>query len=175
MVANLRNVDEGLSPSALRAELALTCLRKAEARAKVLDLEPSPASSIQRNMKKTLQGRKVGILFADGSDGAEIEAVQKAVEKDGATAFLISPKVGGAKLRGGTILRADGQLAGSPSQLFDAVAVVLSDQGCQMLMNEAGAVQFVMEAFGHLKAIGASKAAKGLGCGHQVRPASKAF
>ena len=51
---------------------------------------------------------------------------------------------------------------GSPSQLFDAVAVVLSDQGCQMLMNEAGAVQFVMEAFGHLKAIGASKAAKAL-------------
>jgi catalase len=29
-------------------------------------------------------------------------------------------------------------------------------------MNEAGAVQFVMDAFGHLKAIGASNAAKGL-------------
>ena len=31
-----------------------------------------------------------------------------------------------------------------------------------MLMNETGAVQFVMDAFGHLKAIGASKAAKAL-------------
>src|ERR1035438_7410637 len=29
-------------------------------------------------------------------------------------------------------------------------------------MNEAGALQFVMDAFGHLKAIGASKAAKPL-------------
>jgi catalase len=161
MVANLRNVDEELAKR-VAGGIGIDLPRKAEARAKVLDLEPSPALSIQRNMKKTLQGRKVGILFADGSDGAEIEAVRKAVEKDSATAFLISPKVGGAKLKGGTILRADGQLAGSPSQLFDAVAVVLSDQGCQMLMNETGAVQFVMDAFGHLKAIGASKAAKAL-------------
>jgi catalase len=161
MVANLRNVDEELAKR-VAGGIGIDLPRKAEARAKVLDLEPSPALSIQRNMKKTLRGRKVGILFADGSDGAEIEAVRKAVEKESATAFLISPKVGGAKLKGGTILRADGQLAGSPSQLFDAVAVVLSDQGCQMLMNETGAVQFVMDAFGHLKAIGASKAAKAL-------------
>jgi catalase len=160
MVANLRNVDEELAKR-VAGGIGIDLPRKAGARAKVLDLEPSPALSIQKNMKKTLQGRKVGILFADGSDGAEIEAVQKAVEKDGATAFLISPKVGGAKLKDGTVLRADGQLAGSPSQLFDAVAVVLSDQGCQALMN-AGAVQFVMDAFGHLKAIGASKAAKSL-------------
>jgi catalase len=128
----------------------------------VLDLDPSPALSIQKNMKKTLQGRKVGILYADGSDGTEIKAVQKAIEKDGATVFLVAPKVGGAKLKGGAVLRADGQLAGSPSQLFDAVAIILSDQGCETLMNEAGALQFVMDAFGHLKAIGASKAAKPL-------------
>ena len=104
----------------------------------------------------------MGILYTDGSDGAEVEAVQKAIEKDGATAFLIAPRVGGAKLKGGTLPKADGQLAGSPSQLFDAVAIVLSDQGCETLMNEARAVQFVMDAFGHLKAIGASKAAKAL-------------
>jgi catalase len=161
MVANLRNVDEELAKR-VAGGIGIDLPRKAEAKAKVLDLEPSPALSIQKNMKKTLQGRKVGILFADGSDGAEIGAVRKAVEKDGATVFLISPKVGGAKLKDGTVLRANGQLAGSPSQLFDAVAVVLSDQGCEALTNEASAVQFVMDAFGHLKAIGASKAAKAL-------------
>jgi catalase len=161
MIANLRNVDEELAER-VAAGIGIDLPRKAEAKAKVLDLDPSPALSIQKNMKKTLQGRKVGILYADGSDGAEIKAVQKAIEKDGATAFLVAPKVGGAKLKGGTVLRADGQLAGSPSQLFDAVAIVLSDQGCETLMNEAGALQFVMDAFGHLKAIGASKAAKPL-------------
>ena len=161
MVANLRNVDEELAKR-VASGIGIDLPRRAEARAKVLDLEPSQALSIQKNMKKTLQGRKVGILYADGSDGAEVEAVQKAIEKDGATAFLVAPRVGGAKLKGGTLLKADGQLAGSPSQLFDAIAVILSDQGCQTLMNEAGAVQFVMDAFGHLKAIGASKAAKAL-------------
>jgi catalase len=88
--------------------------------------------------------------------------VRRAIEKDGGMVFLVAPKVGGAKLKGGTVLRADGQLAGSPSQLFDAIAVILSDRGCETLMNEASAVQFVMDAFGHLKGIGASNAAKGL-------------
>jgi catalase len=161
MVANLRNVDDGLAKRVADG-IGIDLPRRAEARAKVLDLEPSPALSIQKNMKKTLRGRKVGILFADGSDGAEIKAVQRGIEKDGGTAFLVAPRVGGAKLKDGTVLRAAGQLAGSPSQSFDAVAVVLSSRGCEMLMNEAGAVQFVMDAFGHLKAIGASNAAKGL-------------
>lgn len=161
VVANLRNVDEELAKR-VAAGIGIDLPTKAEARAKVQDMAPSPALSIQKNMKKTLQGRKVGILFADGSDAAEIKAVQKAVEKDGGTVFLVAPKVGGAKVKGGTMLKADGQLAGSPSQLFDAIAVVLSEQGCETLMNEAAAVQFVMDAFGHLKAIGASEAAQPL-------------
>jgi catalase len=161
MVANLRNVDEELAKR-VAGGIGIDLPKKAEAEAKVLDLEPSPALSIQKNMKRTLQGRKVGILFADGSDEAEIEAVRRAIEKDGGMVFLVAPKVGGAKLKGGTVLRADGQLAGSPSQLFDAIAVILSDRGCETLMNEASAVQFVMDAFGHLKGIGASNAAKGL-------------
>jgi catalase len=85
--------------------------------------------------------------------------VQKAVEDDGGKVFLVAPKVSGAKLKGGSVLKAHGQLAGSPSQLFDAVAIILSEEGCKTLMGEAAAVQFVMDAFGHLKAIGASKAA----------------
>jgi catalase len=41
----------------------------------------------------------------------------------------------------------------------DAVAIVLSDKGCLALLKEAAAVQFVMDAFVHLKAIGATRAA----------------
>ena len=43
--------------------------------------------------------------------------------------------------------------------MFDAVAVILSTEGCAMLLKQGAAVQFVMDAFGHLKAIGASDAA----------------
>jgi catalase len=47
----------------------------------------------------------------------------------------------------------DGQLAGTPSVLFDAVAVLLSDEGAKALAKESVAIDFVRDAFGHLKAI----------------------
>ncbi len=50
-------------------------------------------------------------------------------------------------------MKADGQLAGTPSVFFDAVAVLLSDEGAKKLSTEAAAIDFVRDAFGHLKAI----------------------
>ena len=85
-----------------------------------------------------------------------------AVVKAGGKAFIVAPKIGWAVLSDGKRMKADGQLAGSPSQLFDAVAIVLSEAGCKSLIGQGAAVQFVMDAFGHLKAIGASAAAKPL-------------
>ena len=75
---------------------------------------------------------------------------------------LVAPKVGGAKLSDGSMKKADGQLAGMPSQIFDAVAIILSEDGCAAMLKEAAAVQWAMDAFGHLKAIGASDAAQPL-------------
>ena len=50
-------------------------------------------------------------------------------------------------------LKVDGQLAGTPSVMFDAVALVLSADAGAKLAGEACAVDFVRDAFGHLKAI----------------------
>ena len=104
-------------------------------------------------MKSTLAGRAIGILIADGSDGAAIRKVKKAATDANATVKIVAPKVGGAKLADGSMLAADGQLAGTPSVLFDAVAVILSDGGCQGAVEESAAIDFVRDAFGHLKAI----------------------
>ena len=68
---------------------------------------------------------------------------------------IVAPKVGGAKLADGSMLAVDGQLAGTPSVLFDAVAVILSDEGAKALSMESAAIDFVRDAFGHLKAIAA--------------------
>ena len=125
-------------------------------------MKPSPALSIQKNMLATLKGRKVGVLFAEGSNGGDIDRVIKQVQKAGGTVFLVAPKLHGTKLENGKELKADGQLAASPSQLFDAVVVILSAKGTQMLLKEGAAVQFVMDAFGHLKAIGHSDSARPL-------------
>jgi catalase len=117
------------------------------------DMPPSPALQIIGKTKPTLEGRQVGILIDDGSDGVTIATLRKAVEGAGAKVKIIAPKVGGAKLGNGKKLPADGQLAGTPSVLFDAVAVVLSDSAGKALAKEAAAVDWVRDAYGHLKAI----------------------
>lgn len=153
MVGHLRHVDEELAKRVADG-LALKRLPKAPAAAvPVRDLDPSPALQLIGKMKDTLQGRAVGILIADGSDGEAVEALTTAATDAGATVRIVAPKVGGATLADGTLLEADGQLAGTPSVLFDAVAVILSVDGAGMLTGESAALDFVSDAFAHLKAI----------------------
>src|SRR5665811_2502550 len=56
----------------------------------------------------------------------------------------------------------EGQLAGTPSVLFDAVAVVLSAKGARALSKENAAIDFVRDAFGHLKAIAVDQGGQAL-------------
>ncbi|WP_311270373.1 catalase [Sphingobium sp. WCS2017Hpa-17] len=161
MVANLRNVDDDLARRVADG-LGIDLPKKSAAAKEPIDMPPSDALSIHKNMQATLEGRKVGVLIADGSDAGELAAVVAAVKKAKGKAVIVAPKVGGAKLSDGKQQKADGQLAGSPSQIFDAVAIILSKEGCAVLVNEAAAVEFVMNAYGHLKAIGASAAAQPL-------------
>ena len=42
-------------------------------------------------MKGTLQGRKVAILIADGSDAATTKAIAAAVKKAGGTVAIVAP------------------------------------------------------------------------------------
>lgn len=118
------------------------------------DMDASPALRIVGKYPDTLKGRAVGILVTDGADGAVVDAVKAAAEGQGATVKIVAPKIGGVKLKGGKMLKADGQLAGTPSVVFDAVALVLSEAGCAELLKESAAVDFVAFAFAHLKAIG---------------------
>jgi catalase len=113
-------------------------------------------------MKATLEGRAIGILIADGSDGRIIKKIKKAATDAGASVKIIAPKVGGAKLADGSVLTVDGQLAGTPSVLFDAVAIILSEEGTTSLAKESAAIDFVRDAFGHLKAIAVDKGGQAL-------------
>ncbi|MBW4056005.1 MAG: catalase [Proteobacteria bacterium] len=157
MVGHLRHIEENLAKR-VAAGLALDKLPDAPAAAApVKEMKPSPALQIIGKMKDTLAGRAIGILIADGSDGAVIEKIKKAAIDAGATVKIVAPKVGGAKRADGSMLAAEGQLAGTPSVLFDAVAVILSDEGAKELSLECAAIDFVRDAFGHLKAIAVDK------------------
>ena len=118
-----------------------------------LDLAASEALSIQKNWKETLKGRKIGLLFGEGSEKDEIDELILALKAEGGSVFTVAPKIGVLKLNGGE-MRADGQLAGSPSVLFDAIAMILAPEVAEKLARDAAAVGFVSDAFVHLKAIG---------------------
>lgn len=157
MVGHLRHIEEDLARR-VAAGLAFDKMPGAPvAAAPVQKMDLSPALQIIGKMKDTLIGRTIGILIADGSDGAVIKKIKKAAADAGAAVKIVAPKVGGVKLADGSILAADGQLAGTPSVLFDAVAVILSDEGVKALSMESAAIDFVRDAFGHLKAIAADK------------------
>ena len=162
MVGHLLHIDQDLAKR-VASGLALGKMPAApKAAAPVLKMERSPALQIIGTMKSTLAGRAIGILVADGSDGAAIKKIRKAATDAGASVKIIAPKVGGAKLADGSMLPADGQLAGMPSVLFDAVAIILSDEGAKALSKEGAAIDFVRDAFGHLKAIAADTGGKAL-------------
>ena len=163
MLANLRNVDEGLAQRVADG-LAMDLPAAAPVAAPVLDMAPSPALRIIRGPleKHTLEGRTVGILFADGTDAGALKALKESVKQAGGHPLLIAPKVGAVPLSDGSTVKADAQLFGQPSATVDACAVILSEAACGKLVKEGAAVQWVMDAFGHLKALGHNAAAKPL-------------
>ena len=163
MLANLRNVDEGLG-GRIAGGLAMDLPPASPTAVPILDMEPSPALRIIRGPleKHTLEGRTVGVLIADGSDADALGKLTAAISKAGGHAKLIAPKVGKVPLSDGSAITADAQLFGQPSVTVDACAVVLSAAAAAKLSKEGAAVQWVMDAFGHLKAIGFNAEAKPL-------------
>jgi catalase len=126
------------------------------------DLAESPALSILAKAKKTLDGRKVGCLVADGTDARLVRSLKAAAKKINADFAVVAPKVGGAIGADGKLIEGDFQLAGGSSVLFDAVFVALSEQGAKTLLNEAAAIGWVHDAFAHCKVIGSTPEAKKL-------------
>ena len=157
MLSNLVNVDPQLA-ARVAAGLNTKAPKPSQAAAPVQDLELSPALRIIGGAREldTVKGRTIGVLIADGSDAKLVDAVVKSITAAGGRVKIIAPKVGGAKMSDGKMLKADGQLAGTPSVTVDAIAVAVSKAGCAALLKESAAIQFVMDAFGHLKAIGAT-------------------
>jgi len=155
VLANLVNVDEGLVKRVADG-LNMPVPAAAKTAAPVQDMDLSPALRIIDGPLEpdSIAGRSIGILIADGSDAAAVDALTSKIGDAGGRPILIAPKIGGAKMSDGSLLKADAQLAGFPSVFVDAIVLALSAEGTASLLKEAAAVQFVMDAFGHLKAIG---------------------
>ncbi len=158
VMSRLRNVDEDLARRVADG-LAMPLPDKAPAAREPFEMDPSPALSIVEQGQPPMTGRKVAILFDEGSDKQTIDTLKAAVEKAGGSVFLIAPKIGEQKVKGGT-LKAHGQLAGSPSVLFDAIACAIMPNNAKKLAKDGAALGWFMDAYGHCKTIGYCPATK---------------
>jgi catalase len=160
MVSHLRNVHEDLA-SEVADGLGLGDLPAPATPALTprTDLPPSPALSILENGPTSFRGRKVGILATDGADAARFDGLVAALEDEGALHVVVAPKVGGVTLSDGRHVPAGEKVDGGPSVLYDAVAVLTSEEEAATLADDATAKDFVTDAFHHAKFIGYDPAA----------------
>jgi catalase len=126
------------------------------------DLPPSPALSIVERGPGRFEGRKLGVLLADGADAGLFAAFVDAAADEGAMLEVIAPHIGGAVLSDGKRVLPRQKVDGGPSVLYDAVAVLASPDGAALLAKNAAARDFVTDAFAHCKFIGYTDAATAL-------------
>ena len=99
--------------------------------------------------------------MTDGADGDRVEALRDALEQEAELA-IVAPKIGGVDLKSGKHLAADMALSGAPSVFFDAVAIFASAEGIKPLVQSGAAIDWIRDAFGHLKVMGHTAAAQPL-------------
>ncbi len=118
-----------------------------------IEMKPSRALSLIAKAPQTLEGRAIGVMVADGTDNALLEAVKAAAKRARARVDVVGPKIGGAHGTTGHI-PVDHIIPGAPSVIFDTVVVLVTGEAAQTLAREAAAIDWVRDAFGHLKVIG---------------------
>jgi catalase len=155
IVSHLLNVDENLAHKVAQGlgvrELPSPATAALPTRK---DLKPSPALSIIRNGPKDFRGRKVGILVTDGVASEPLKALKEALEQEGASFELVAPTAGEIQTSDGSRMEVHQRVNGGPSVLYDAVALMVSRDGAEILAKEAAARDFMSDAYAHFKFIG---------------------
>ncbi|MFC4671660.1 catalase [Seohaeicola nanhaiensis] len=160
MVSHLVNIDASLAEMVADGLGMEDVPEAAEPARAVIDTDPSPALSILGNAKESFAGRKLGVLLTDGIDGALFDALKSAAEAAGATVEIVAETVGGVSSNRGRRIAADQKLDGAPSVLYDAVAVIASDEGAARLGRKHGARAWLADAHAHMKFIALTEAAQ---------------
>lgn len=114
-------------------------------------IDDSPMLSLIAKAVPSAKTRKVAILAAKGADVASIKAIKEALAAQGAHAKVIAPQLGVL----GDGVEVDATILGMPSIMFDGVVVAGGAASAKLLSESGDARHFVLEAFKHLKALGA--------------------
>ena len=123
------------------------------------DLPASDALSILKNPPGSFKGRKLGVLVTDGVDAKLLAGLQAAAQAEGAVIELIAPAVGGVTASDGSRVAVQHKIDGGPSVIFDAVALLVTEEEVLSLTRLPAARDFVADAYAHYKFVGFSAGA----------------
>jgi len=163
VIASLRNIDGDLARTVAEGLGIETLPERLEPAAKPrADLADSPALSILKNGPESFAGRKVGALVSDGCDAKTLAMLRRALKKEGAMLELVAPTVEGVADSDGNALEIAQKIDGGPSVLFDAIAILVTEDGARELGAMPPARQFVNDAWAHKKFVARTDAAQPL-------------
>jgi catalase len=156
MLGHLTLIDKDLANTVIAGLGAEGTADKITPARNPIDLKPSPALRLYGKTKPTLEGRKVGLLLGEGFDAKIKDDLKAQIEAEKAKVAIITSNLQGELDSEGDVTPGDMALRGSPSVIFDAVAVLSGPDGDKKLATDPNAVVFLMDAKRHCKAVGFS-------------------
>jgi catalase len=153
MVSNLLNVDTELAKVVANGLGIKELPDAAKPQKAPIELAPSEKLSILKNGPKDFGGRKLGLLITDNAPADLIESLRNDFASQGATVAIVAPHAGTVIDSNMTEITVDERLDGGPSVLFDAVAIVCDQEGCNTLKEMGPCRDFISDAFHHCKYI----------------------
>ena len=150
-LSHLINIDEDLANRVANA-LGMELPEAAEPAAPVQDMDTSkPLQTIGRT-PKSLKGRLVGILVAEGSNHEQVKKFEDAINAQGGMVKIVAPSKE-VKLDDNTRIQADERVAGAPSVFFDAVVSIIMPDQAKKLAEDSSTLDWFTDAYVHCKAI----------------------
>ncbi|MGA4439819.1 catalase [Psychrobacter pocilloporae] len=151
VLSHLINIDEDLA-NRVANTLGMELPEAAEPAAPVQDMDTSkPLQTIGRT-PKSLKGRLVGILVAEGSNHEQVKKFEDAINAQGGMVKIVAPSKE-VKLDDDTRIQADERVAGAPSVFFDAVVSIIMPEQAKKLAEDSSTLDWFTDAYVHCKAI----------------------
>jgi catalase len=160
VVDNLAHVDSRLArkvaePLGIAAPDAKAAAGRAgfrDQRSK-LPLDAAPSLGGDEDASHSIATRRVAVLVAPGVEIGALRAIQQALKDADAQCCVLAEHIGSVATATGQQLQVDDTFCSVPSVLFDAVVIPGGVASVQALAANGCAVQFVLEAYKHCKAI----------------------
>src|SRR5690606_2350524 len=119
-----------------------------------LPISEAPSVSMATKLPQNIKARRIAILTADGVNDEAFTKVKKVLCEMDALVQIIAPRHGFVTTASGDQYPVDDSLLTTASVIFDAIYIPGGDS-VKTLMEHAGAIHFVAEAYKHCKPFGA--------------------